>query len=145
MYTPKYFDVREFVPPKVYDARGNKAWELIDERILITADQLREAFGPTIINTWHSDTLKKAYGDRRWSGLRTIDYYGTFTAFENSFSQHKYGRAIDCLLKEFDADMVRQVVLEEPHEFPYIQAMELDTSWLHVDCRNCEAIKTFRP
>ncbi len=144
MYIPKHFDVREFVPPSVYDARGNKAWELIDERILITADQLREAFGPTIINTWHSVKLKSAYKERKWSGLRTIDYYGTFTAFDNNFSQHKYGRAIDCLFLKYDANTVRQVIIEESHEFPYINAMELDTSWLHVDCRNCEAVKTFR-
>ena len=75
MYIPRHFSIEEFVPPHVYQERGERAWQLLDERMLITCDQMREAFGPMIINTWHSKKLQKYFGYRQYSGLRTVGFY----------------------------------------------------------------------
>lgn len=145
MKKAKYFAIQELVPPAVYEARGEKAWELIDDRMIATIDQLRAKFGSMIINTWYSSSLIDAYGLRQWSGLRTVEYYGSVEAFEASFSQHKYGRAFDALFQNYTAEQVREYVLANPSEFPYLTSMELGVDWFHGDCRNCNRIKTYYP
>lgn len=133
-YKCEYFKIHELVPPKVYEQRGEKAWELMDDRILRTADLLREEFGAAIINNY------KHGGDREWSGLRTSD-----SPWFSPYSQHSFGRAIDIIFKDVGADEVRQYILDNPKYFllRYINAIELGTSWLHLDCRNTDRIKTF--
>jgi len=51
MHICKHFKIQELVPPAVFDARGERAWELLDERMLITLDKLRERYGPVTVNT----------------------------------------------------------------------------------------------
>lgn len=134
MYKPEFFSIEELVPRAVYEARGERAWELLDDRMLITLDALRNAFGAITVNNWHKN------GDRNWSGLRTADSpYGT------EFSQHRFGRAADCLFHHEKVEIVREVILSEKNRFEYINSVELDTSWLHFDVRNCDRIKTYRP
>lgn len=130
----RYFSVQELVPPDVYQDRGEKAWELIDERLIIVLDQLREKFGPTTVNNWGVG------GDRKWSGLRTED-----SPYGSRYSQHRFGRAADCLFSKVSAAQVREYILANPEEFPLINSVELDTSWLHFDVRNTTRIKTYRP
>jgi len=136
MYTCKHFRIQELVPPAIYDARGEKAWELLDERLLITLDKLRDRYGPVTVNNWHSGR------DREWSGLRTKD-----SPFYSPTSQHSFGRAADCLFSHTDAESVRQEILAAPDDasFKLIGSIELGVSWLHVDVRNCERIKAFYP
>ena len=134
MYSPEYFNIKELVPRRVYEARGERAWELLDDRLLITLDELRRAFGSITVNNWHKG------GTREWSGLRTIDSpYGT------EFSQHRFGRAADGLFNHANVEDVRNTILESPDLFPLINSVELDTSWLHIDCRNCDRVKTYKP
>lgn len=134
MYKPEFFSIKELVPQAVYEARGERAWELLDDRLLITLDELRRAFGSITVNNWHNGR------DRQWSGLRTeASPYGT------EFSQHRFGRAADCLFNHNDVEVVRGIILNEPDRFPLIQSVELDTNWLHIDCRNCDRIKTYKP
>ena len=40
MYKCENFSIHELVPPNVFYNRGEKAWELLDERLLITLDSL---------------------------------------------------------------------------------------------------------
>ena len=134
MYVPDHFVIQELVPRAVYEARGEKAWELLDHRLLWSLDQLRKRYGPIIINNWHLG------GNREWSGLRTAD-----SPYGSQFSQHRFGRAADCLFSEADVGTVRQDILSAPHEFPEINSVELGTSWLHFDVRNCTRIKTYTP
>lgn len=61
MYKCSHFKIQELVPPAIFEARGEKAWELLDERLLITLDRLRDRFGPITVNNWHSGK------DREWS------------------------------------------------------------------------------
>lgn len=140
-YKPKYFGVAELVPESVYEARGEMGIELIDVRVLVTLDQLRESYGPTYVNTWAlGETTQRRFGLREWSGLRTED-----SPVGSPYSQHRFGRAMDCIFAKVNADIVREDILASPDRFPFINAIELGTSWLHFDVRNCERIKTFRP
>lgn len=134
MYIPKHFRIQEFVPESIYKARGQKSIELMDERILVTADQLREAFGKTTINSWLWG------GNRTESGLRTPD-----SRNYSPTSQHTFGRAIDCIFESVDAEEARQYIILHQDQFPYVNFIEDKVSWLHVDCRNCERISVWSP
>jgi len=134
MYKCEHFIIQELVPPAVYSDRGNKAWELLDPAALFTLDSLRDRFGVITVNNWHLG------GDRQWSGLRTPD-----SPYYSKYSQHTFGRAFDCLFTSTTAEDVRQTILANPEDFPEITSMELGTSWLHFDVRNCIKIKTFYP
>lgn len=136
MYTCKHFSLHELVPPQVYNDRGEKAWELIDDRVLRTIDLLRERYGSMTINNYFWG------GDRRWSGLRTIG-----SQYYSPYSQHAFGRAVDCLFKDTTAEDVRQDIRRNLHNpiFNMIRSIELEVSWLHFDVRNCHRLKTYRP
>ena len=132
MYRPQHFIIQELVPREVYKDRGTKAWELLDDRLLITLDQLRDEYGSMTINNWHWG------GNREWSGLRTPE-----SPYYKPYSQHTFGRAADCKFKNVSAEKVRQDILHDIEMFPCISSIELNTSWLHFDVRNCDKIKTY--
>mgnify|MGYP000698604211 CR=1 FL=1 len=137
MYKCKHFAIHELVPPKVYRDRGEKAWELMDERILQTIDKLRDRFGAAIINNYEFG------GDRKWSGLRTSD-----SPWFSPYSQHTFGRAVDVIFRDVTAEEVREELRNIYDQvlnnvLPGITAVEEDVDWLHIDCRNCERIKWF--
>jgi len=134
MYHCTHFAIHELVPPQVYHDRGEKAWELLDDRLLITLDRLRERYGPIVVNNYERG------GSRQWSGLRTAD-----SPFYKPYSQHTFGRAADCLFQEIEVAEVRKAILRDPEltNFEYINSIELGTSWLHFDVRNSERIKTY--
>jgi len=132
MYKCRHFELHEFVPQRVIDDRGEAAWELLDERILETADALRDRFGKMTINNYHWG------GEREWSGLRTSD-----SPYYSPYSQHSFGRAFDCLFADYEADVVRKAIRDNPSAFPHISGMELGVSWVHLDVRNATKIKVF--
>jgi hypothetical protein len=136
MYTCNHFAIHELVPPHVYHNRGEKAWELLDERLLMTLDRLRDRYGPMTVNNWYWGR------EREWSGLRTKD-----SPYYSDFSQHSFGRAADCLFRDHTAEDVRQDILAHADDpaFEMIGSLELGVSWLHFDVRNCERIKTYYP
>lgn len=136
MYKCEYFMLQELVPKHVYKDRGQKAWELLDDRALRTLDGLRRMFGVTVVNNWHGG------GDRQWSGLRTPE-----SPYGSQYSQHRLGQAFDCIFAEKSAEEVREYILSHQHEFPYIRGIELGVSWLHFDVgnRRGEEIFAFHP
>lgn len=136
MYKCKYFNIKELVSPGTYNARGEKAWQLLDDRLLWTLDELRKKYGPMTINDWSWG------GQREWSGLRTPD-----SPYYSQYSQHSYGRASDIIFKNISAEEVRQHILanSEDPTYKYINAMELGVSWCHLDIRNCDRILAFYP
>jgi hypothetical protein len=131
-YVSRHFVIQEYVPRSIYQKMGQTAWELLDDRLLMTDDALRDKFGPIIINNWHLN------GDREWSGLRTPE-----SPFYSPTSQHAHGRASDKLFKSVTSKEVRRYILDHPAEFPYIHGLELNVNWVHSDIRNCSGIKTF--
>lgn len=134
MYLPHYFQPYELVPPDIFASRKDKSFELIDERVLITLDTLRENFGPCTINDWH-------WGGRfGQSGLRTPDAPEYSTT-----SQHSFGRAMDCKFKEITAEEARNRVIENRLLFPYITFLENDVDWFHFDVRNGQRIVLWSP
>lgn len=140
MYKCKNFKIYELVPKHIYEKRGEKAWELLDEKLLMTIDTLREKLGKSItINNYYWN------GDRNWSGLRTAGFYDSLQKYDDSLSQHKYGRAVDMIVKDTDAEAVRQFIYKNKKDFPYITFVETDITWVHIDVRNCKAITTWSP
>lgn len=141
MYKPEYFTIRELVPPQVYNVRGEKSLQLLDDRALITIDTLRKEFGPAVINSWSFWKKDKWYGEvRKWSGLRIKG-----CPYGSQFSQHRYGRAFDMIFKDTSAEVVRQDILANPDKYPHIMSLELGVPWLHFDTRNCDRIMTYTP
>lgn len=136
MYKCKHFVIEELVPRHVHEDRGERAWSLFDDRALQTLDTLRDKFGRTTINNW------KWGGDREWSGLRTSE-----SPYGSQYSQHRLGRAFDCIFADIAAEEVREYILAHQDEFPFITAIEEDVSWLHFDVRNggYDGIFVFRP
>lgn len=131
----KYFDIREFVSPAVYNRYNQVAWWFIDPRLIITADSLREIFGPMIINDWMFG------GSFRYRGFRSaLD----LDAPPAPFSQHRFGRAFDSHFKNATVQEVRKYILANPAKFPHIRGLELDVNWLHCDTRNSDKLITFR-
>lgn len=129
IYLPKYFTIKELVSPIVYNGTSEnekeKLWWLFDERVLKTADMLRDKYGPIVCNDWNNAL--------RYCGFREED-----TSVGRTFSQHKYGRALDLHPKKTTAEKIRQDILADPwaEEFKYITCLEVKVSWLHFDVRN---------
>ncbi len=136
MYQTEHFTITELVSPDVYEARGDKAWSLLDDRALETLDQLRDKFGPITVNNWQWN------GPRQWSGLRTPD-----SPYYSKYSQHSFGRAFDCIFSDKAADGPREYVLAHQDEFPHIRGLELGVTWFHFDVGNRPGIdiSTFNP
>lgn len=122
MYIPKHFSTTECFP--THSIAPN--WGLFDERVLISADQLREVFGPLSCNI-------NGYTQ---CGYRTN---GSLT------SQHRHGRALDLHTTKYSYYEIRKYILEHQNVFPYISFLECDISWLHIDVRNCSPITLWSP
>ncbi|TNE75521.1 MAG: hypothetical protein EP334_10150 [Gammaproteobacteria bacterium] len=144
MYRCKHFDIRELVPEQEYRAYGEACWWFLDVRMLMTLDALRERYGLVVVNTWHSPVLQQHYGYRHQSGFRNRHQYASMADYLKSHSQHKYGRAADCLIPSTTAAQVRKDVLENPDWFPLITAIEDGVNWFHFDVRNCEPVMVFK-
>jgi hypothetical protein len=128
-YRPKYFQLQEVVHPEAIQARGEKAWELMDDRILKSADWLREKFGPVTING--------KFGGRGFteSGLRD-----PFTKTGAKFSQHKFGRALDLKFHKVTVKEVYEYIIRNPKEardngITTVEDIAFTPTWLHIDCR----------
>lgn len=130
-YKCKHFVIQELVDSETYAQRGEKAWELLDDRILRYIDSVRDVFGPLTINNWHVG------GDREWSGLRTVR-----SPYYSPYSQHSFGRALDAISFSVSAEEMRDWVLENKQLLP-MGGVELGVNWLHVDLRNYDGVKTF--
>jgi hypothetical protein len=138
----KHFSAKELVPPSVYDIRGDKSIQLFDTNALKLLDWLRDRYGSATVNDWAWS------GNYSQSGLRTVEFYGSWEKYNKSFSQHKYGRAFDVKFKEATAQEIREdlkaVWAVVGLGFPI--TLEDDVSWLHVDTRWQErAVTSFKP
>jgi len=116
MYIPKYFSEKECFPPAI-----TPNWGLMDDRILKSADKLREKFGPLLCN------------------MRMLTQCG-FRTKGSITSQHRFGRAMDLHSSNHSYYNMRKYILTNPDKFPYITFLEVDVNWLHIDCRNNEGI-----
>jgi uncharacterized protein YcbK (DUF882 family) len=125
MYKCKYFKIQELVSKKIYQELGEKAWILFDERLLKTADKLREKFGITFVNDWHRN------GKFSNRGFRSKN-----CKIGSKYSQHKFGRAIDCHFRKISTRKARKYILKNQNKFSEIKGIEMKTNWLHFDVGN---------
>lgn len=140
LYRPSGFRIEELVPKSIYRHRGDKAWELLDIRLVWLVDCFKMWLEnkkakkiPFTINNW----LWK--GSRNWSGFRTVGYKGY-----SPTSQHSLGRAFDILVKGFPIREVQELLeefvntyFEEIQELHLQVTIEMGSSvtWLHIDSR----------
>ena len=134
MYKCKYFRIEELVPVAIAKNYKEKAWMFLDEDALITLDQLREKFGKIKVNDYLFG------GKNQFRGLRPQN-----CKIGAKLSQHRFGRAFDCIFLDANIDDVRAYITANEDEFPYINAIEMGVSWLHFDTRNIKRIMTFNP
>jgi len=130
-FTAKHFAIHEFVPQSVYEDRGEKAWQLIDHRLVLNCDSLKEQlekiYGkriPVTINNWFWD------GDRDASGLRIPGQKNY-----KPYSQHSFGRAQDSIC-EVPAQEIRDHIKAKRILLPHSATFEEGVSWLHMDVRS---------
>ena len=127
MIKSEFFKVQELVTKEMYYLYGEKCWQFIDSRAILTLDQLRRVFGPLTVNDWYWG------GGFTESGVRSFDYGGILNR-----SLHKFGCAFDVKSKTVTADEMRSYIINNIHEFPYLVGLEMDVDWLHFDVRNRE-------
>jgi hypothetical protein len=145
-YRPQHFRAFEFVPPEVYNHLGARSLTFVmDVRTLMTADKLREFFGvPIIINDWF---WKQQQGIPKRDWLTQRGYRPPKSKTGAKYSQHRFGRALDCTLVGISATEARDIVVNHPAQFPYITRVEDAVNWLHIDCANVfhHGIQLFQP
>lgn len=127
-YRPTNFEIRELVPPDIFQAMGDRSWELLDARALMTLQTLRDELGPILVNNWHVG------GSFSESGLRSAT-----TTTGAKYSQHRFGRAFDCKFKSVSPREAYEYVMANPQAFPRLTTLEnieATPTWLHFDCRN---------
>jgi hypothetical protein len=139
MYTPRWFDIRELVPPEVWDIRGQASLELFDPEILRSIDSIRDDYGRILVNNWHTG------GDLKYRGFRPQG-----CPVGAAFSQHRYGRAIDLTPLDTPLETVYEAIRDGLYDgITTIENIEAtrDGNWIHVDCRNnrAEAVRIVEP
>lgn len=135
IYKPENFIIQELVPQKVFEARGEKAWELLNPKMLYSIQEIREYTGNQVVlndYAWN--------GNRQNQCLRTSDFYDDL-----SFSQHLSGSAADPLIGEMGPDESRELIIymKKQGKLEFVTAMEDVVNWLHIDCRPCERLNEF--
>lgn len=134
-YEPKYFSIEELVPHDALDKYGEaRCWWLMDDRILKVADLLREDFGALVCNNWSTG------GNFSHSGFR-IPKYDRYSVT----SQHAHGRALDLKPKRCTAQDMREAIMQDRERYGVITGLEMDVSWLHIDCRSYDGLLKFYP
>ena len=133
-----YFSIKEFVDKETYQRFGAKSVWFIDKDLIAQMNQLRELFGRRItINTW-------ANGGRfQWRGFRTPD-----SPVYTKYSSHSFGRAVDFDVEGLSAPQARKQIIQWYREGILISKsvnLEVEVNWVHLDIRNGEGLRTFRP
>lgn len=116
----------EYIPEAMYRKLEKKPHILVGllDRRLVMADQmLRNQFGPVTINNWWHG------GDRNWSGIRTPD-----SPYYSPTSQHSWARASDKIFTDATAEEVREYIRGMYEELG-ITCIEDNVSWVHSDVR----------
>ena len=126
-YIPKHFTIQELVDPETYVKLGQKALSVMDDRILMTADMIREYFNkPMTINNYNL-------------GLHYRGFRNANCTVGSKGSMHKQGKAIDFNVSGISDEEMRQIILKNYKTVPafkYITGLELLTNgWVHADVR----------
>jgi hypothetical protein len=133
IHNSPYFDVREWVDKRTWDALGAQSASLIDPAIIRVADLLRSLSGPLTVNNWH--TRRGAQKGFNSSGFRAVwDRTGA------QLSQHRCGRAGDFKSSRYTTPVLLKIVMDNAEAFravglTTIENIQFTPTWLHLDCR----------
>lgn len=120
------FWLDEYIPEELYlkwKHKPHRLMAMIDSRLVLADQLLRDEFGPVTINNWWTG------GDRNWSGIRTIG-----SPYYSQTSQHSWGRASDKIFHDASAGKVRAYI-KGMYEELGITCIEEGVSWVHSDVR----------
>ena len=124
------FHLDEFIHPDYMRKFGQNALWFIDHRIVTIAQELRTDLGvPITINNYETG------GQYKSSGLRVQS-----AKIGAKYSQHKYGRAIDCKFKGITIQEAFDFLMHNQVKYfnlvlTTIENIEHTPTWLHLDCR----------
>lgn len=136
MYKPNNFELHEVLPREFYNRwypiRDERLWTMFDDRLLRSAQAIRERYGKMVVNTWHNG------GVHQYRGWRP-----RFCEIGAEFSDHKGGRALDLVPVEESAEKIRADILADPFhpDFAFITVLEMNIKWLHIATRNWDKVK----
>ena len=139
-YKCDHFIIQELVPKLSYDTWGEKCWEFLDPQALRMIDGIWMHFGvPIYVNNWYWG------GNSQYRGLRP-PYVKKYA----NHSPHRFGKGFDLIIKGIKADDAREEIVSHKNSIllKYITRMEVNITWLHVDCNNVpdhERIVLFEP
>lgn len=125
-----YFDVREFVPPQIWNKYQNNSIWFVDPKLVQIATAYREFFEtPIVINNWFIG------GKFMYRGYRPPR-----VNVGAEFSQHKMGRAFDCHSPLITPQQMYKLILDnEKHFMEYgltaLEDISFTETWVHSDCR----------
>lgn len=140
MKISEHIDIEELVPKDTFMLKGIECFDLIDYRIPLILERIRELCGnrPLIINNWLWG------GKYQYRGYRPLD---CTVGARNSM--HKHGMAVDFDVRFQTAEETRKIILENESELMLLglTRMERDVSWVHIDLKSTglKHIKLFRP
>lgn len=126
----EHFDLREFIDPVTFQARGEQSIGLINRKLIDIAEFIRSKIGkPVTINNWHTG------GQFKESGLRNPN-----SKTGAKYSQHKLGNAIDPKVSGFGGNEWYDFVKQNAKELYNLGARRIEdktiaTTWLHIDCK----------
>jgi hypothetical protein len=125
-YKPIYFKAEEFLPPHIFEQfREQGLYLFMDSRILWTMDALRIKLGSAItINDYCFGGIFTQRGFRDESGVGA------------QYSQHRFGRACDFIIKGTISEEFRTLVRSGNLDsaLQYITRIENGTPHNHIDC-----------
>jgi hypothetical protein len=127
-YRCEHFRIGELVPPSYAgQVDADVLWCLLDDRILRSADRLRQRYGKCFVNTW-------PFG----GSLELCGWRPATSPVGARWSDHKWGRALDLHFETVEAAEIRADIRANPwrEAFELITAIEADVDWLHIACRN---------
>jgi len=141
-YNPTFFDIKELVDKATFSKIGKSAlYYCFDPRLLWTIDAIRDYFGKAMtINNWSSG------GSLQFRGFRPEK-----CTVGASFSQHKFGRAVDFNISGIPENEIRKLIATKRlPQFKYITRIEDydGMNWVHIDVANYpsdEAVQIFVP
>lgn len=132
--------IEELVPKKIFLQKGKDCLLLIDPRLPIVLERIRELCGnkEMTINNWLWN------GKYQYRGYRSAD-----CPIGAKYSMHKYGKAADFDIKGMTAEQVRRIIVTNEQELMALglTRMEAGTSWVHIDLKGIglEHIYIFKP
>jgi len=126
----KNFSIAEFIPEDILKRLGKEAIYLVDDRLILTLQQLRKNLkAPIHVNTWHKrGRLTKRYSFR---GYLPQEY----TKGEK-YNQMKYGRGAEFTVDGITPEDVQEHIKNNIKKYPLLTALKVNTpGYTYIDCR----------